>query len=91
MATQENTLSRLISRQVAKPDTLLFKIHGKPSVPVLSVADAAAKWEKYRMAEMETGGGGCSQIGNGGTVYGTKNGRGCHVVARISYNGRIWS
>ena len=79
-------LSQLIAQQVEKPDTLLFKMHRKPAVPVLSVADAAAKWAQYRDASME----GVSKLGNGGTVYGTKNGRGCHVIARISYNGRIW-
>ncbi len=64
---------------------LTFKIHRKPAVPVLSVADAAAKWDAYRMAEMENGGGGCSEIGNGGIVRAGKQ-----IVARISYNGRIW-
>jgi hypothetical protein len=52
---------------------------------VQSVEDAAAKWVAYRSAELMNGGGGCSEIGNGGTVY-----AGAAVVARISYNGRIW-
>jgi hypothetical protein len=52
---------------------------------VQSVEDAAAKWVAYRSAELMNGGGGCSEIGNGGAVY-----VGSAIVARISYNGRIW-
>lgn len=65
--------------------SLTFKVRGKPTVPVLSVADAAHKWEQYRMAQIIAGGGGCSQIGNGGIVR-----EGGKIIARISYNGRIW-
>ena len=60
---------------------LTFKIHRKPAVPVASVADAAAKWSQYRDETMK----GVSQIGNGGIVRDGKR-----IVARVSYNGRIW-
>ena len=60
---------------------LTFKIDGKPAVTVLSVADAAAKWAEYRNETME----GVSKIGNGGIVRDGKR-----IVARVSYNGRIW-
>ena len=60
--------------------SLTFKISGKPRVPVLSVADAAAKWGAYR----DQSGGGVSEIGNGGIVR-----DGEKIVAKVSYNGRI--
>ena len=60
---------------------LTFKIDGKPTVAVLSVADAAAKWSKYRDELTE----GVSKIGNGGIVRDGKR-----IIARVSYNGRIW-
>ena len=65
---------------------LTFKIHRKPAVPVASVADAAAKWNAYLHAlaqNMEECG--CSHVGNGGIVRDGKK-----IVAKISYNGRIW-
>ena len=71
--------------QIQVAQSLTFKIHGKPAVAVLSVMDAARKWESYRMAHMMNGGGGCSEIGNGGIVRDGKK-----IVAKISYNGRIW-
>jgi hypothetical protein len=71
--------------ELANAQSLMFKIKGKPAVPVISVADAAKKWDDYRMASMMQGGGGCSQIGNGGIVRDGKK-----IVAKISYNGRIW-
>lgn len=70
---------------VIEASRLLFKISGKPCVAVLSVEDAAAKWDKYRLA-CGAAGLGCSDIGNGGVVY---DGR--KIVARISYNGQMWS
>lgn len=66
-------------------EVFTFKINRKPAVQVASVEDAAAKWDAYRMAEIYNGGGGCSEIGNGGIVR-----QGKKIVARISYNGRIW-
>ena len=60
---------------------LTFKIHRKPAVPVLSVADAAAKWAQYR----DESGEGCSTLGNGGVVR-----QGKKAIAWISYNGKIW-
>ena len=60
---------------------LTFKIDGKPAVTVLSVADAAAKWRQYR----DETGEGVSVLGNGGIVRDGKR-----IVARVSYNGRIW-
>ena len=65
--------------------SLQFKVHGKPAVPVESVEDAAEKWNRYRLA-MGAQGLGCSDIGNGGVVR-----SGNDVVAKISYNGRIWA
>lgn len=59
-----------------------FKVHGKPAVQVQSVEDAAAKWSQYR-DRTEAG---CSEIGNGGIVR--EDGK---IVARVSYNGRIWN
>lgn len=47
---------------------LTFKIHGKPAIPVLSFRDAADKWNRYVMECMKAGGGGCSQVGNGGVI-----------------------
>ena len=79
------TLSQLITEQTAKPDFLLFKAHGQAAVRVESVKDAVQKWEQYR----QQSGAGVSEIGNGGVVFTTKNGRGCHIVAKIAYNGRI--
>lgn len=70
---------------LTKTESLTFKMSRKPAVAVASVADAAAKWAAYRMACIMNGGGGYSQIGNGGTVY-----EGKKAVAKISYNGRIW-
>lgn len=70
---------------LTKTENLTFKMHRKPAVPVVSVADAAKKWEDYRMACIVAGEGGVSHIGNGGTVY-----EGKKAVAKISYNGRIW-
>ena len=35
--------------------SLTFKIKGKPAVAVVSIADAAHKWEQYRMAKMIEG------------------------------------
>lgn len=72
----------------AQQAALTFKMHRKPAVAVLSVEDAAAKWNAYREA-MADQGVGCSRnggIGNGGIVR-----EGKKIVARISYNGRIWS
>ena len=81
----EMNLTKLIAEQTAKPDVMLFKIQDQPAVLVESVEDAARKWAAYRDKTY----GGVSEIGNGGVVFSTKNGRGCHVVAKISYNGRI--
>ena len=65
---------------------LTFKMYRKPAVSVLSVADAAAKWNAYLMALMQAGEeAGCSKVGNGGVVR-----QGKRIVAKISYNGRIW-
>ena len=71
---------------IQQVEGLTFKIHRKPAVPVASVADAAAKWNAYLSAlaqNMEDYG--CSKVGNGGIVR-----QGKKIVARISYNGRIW-
>lgn len=71
---------------IQQVEGLTFKIHRKPAVPVASVADAAAKWCIYRETLAQSGEEyGCSQIGNGGIVR-----QGKKIVARISYNGRIW-
>ena len=64
-------------------ESLTFKIHGKQAVPVLSVEDAAEKWNKYRLT-MGAQGFGCSDIGNGGIVRSGKT-----IIAKISYNGRV--
>ncbi len=59
---------------------MVFRYDGRTAT-VATVADAVRVWEAYR----DSTGGGCSDIGNGGSVR-----RGNKVVATISYNGRIW-
>lgn len=55
---------------------------GGKKYPVLSVEDAAAKWCCFR----DESNGGVSEIGNGVIVRDEKK----RVIARISYNGRVW-
>lgn len=76
----------LIKEAVMNQQILMFKPQVGETVRVESVEDAARKWEEYRART----GGGVSEIGNGGVVYGTsKSGKGCKVFARIAYNGKI--
>ena len=74
-----------IMNQAETLPSLTFKMRGKPAVQVLSVPEAVEKWNAYVMAQMVAGGGGCSQVGNGGIVRDGKK-----IVAKISYNGRVW-
>jgi len=60
---------------------LTVKFKGQ-TYPVASIKDAADQWDAFRMASNE----GCSKIGNGLTVR-----DGGKIVAKISYNGRIWA
>ncbi len=68
---------------VGQPFT--FKIAKHAPVAVESVADARRKWNEFVRRESEMGGGGCSEVGNGGIVR-----QGKKIVAKISYNGRVW-
>ena len=81
-------MENLIEQLAPKQDHYSFipQVGGHTKrVRVASVEDAAAKWAQFR----DESGAGVSEIGNGGTVYGTVNKRGCHVIAKIAYNGRI--
>jgi len=76
---------QLIEALAPRHDRLVFVPQVGPKARVSSVEDAARKWNEYRARS----GAGVSELGNGGTVYGTIGGRGFHVLARISYNGRV--
>ena len=62
----------------------MFIIIKRKKIPVSDVAAAVAAWEAYRDADYF--GRGCSEIGNGVTVF-TADGI---AVCKISYNGRVW-
>lgn len=65
---------------------LMVKFRGK-TYPVASVEEAAAKWEEARDRATAEGGGGVRETGNGIPVLDSTG----KTVARISYNGRIWT
>lgn len=69
------------SRAAGGTETLFFRCNGR-TVEVASVNDAARKWAAFRDAT----GAGASEIGNGGEVIDER----ASVVARISYNVRVW-
>lgn len=64
---------------------LSVKFQGK-TYSVASIQDAARKWDEFRFAAA-CAGAGSSQVGNGVSV---RDARG-KIVARVSYNGRIWN
>ena len=67
----------------ATPRPLMYICFGKKRYEVVSVEDAATKWNAFRDASYA----GVSDIGNGVIV---RDSNGKHI-ARISYNGRIWA
>ena len=52
---------------------------------VASIDDAVALWEDHRDNHPIYGYAGCSEVGNGVTVY-----RDDQPIAKVSYNGRVW-
>jgi hypothetical protein len=79
-------LTRLLTTGRVESTDLIVAL-GRERFPVVSLEDASRIWRTFvDRIESTTGESGCSQIGNGYRVVNAKN----KLVARISYNGRIW-
>ncbi len=85
LAVQHKMVEVIQTAQIDKGEVFTFKIAKHPAVIVASVKDARDKWDEFVRRESEMGGGGCSEVGNGGIVR-----KGKKIVAKISYNGRVW-
>jgi len=85
LTLQHRMVEVIKTARIEKGEVLTFKIARHPAAIVESIADARAKWNEFVRRESEMGGGGCSEVGNGGIVR-----QGKRIVAKISYNGRVW-